>query len=68
MGFNLERRGGREHYDLGFFDHESSRFECAENLFEAESVTHVNGMDTEKIGRGEAICLVSPLRIHVRLR
>jgi putative transposase len=24
------------HYDLGFFDHESSRFECAENPFEAK--------------------------------
>ena len=24
------------HYDLGFFDHESSRFECAVNPFEAK--------------------------------
>lgn len=24
------------HYDLGFFDHESSRFECAENPFAAK--------------------------------
>jgi hypothetical protein len=24
------------HYDLGFFDHESSRFECADNPFEAK--------------------------------
>jgi putative transposase len=24
------------HYDLGFFDHESSRFECAENPFDAK--------------------------------
>ncbi len=24
------------HYDLGFFDHESSRFECARKPFEAK--------------------------------
>ena len=40
------------HYDLGFFDHESNRFECAMSPFAAkvlpmsseQSVTHVNGM------------------------
>lgn len=40
------------HYGLGFFDHESNRFECAMSPFAAkvlpmsseQSVTHVNGM------------------------
>ncbi len=32
-------------YDLGFFDHESGRVECAPNPFEAKVVTYVSGIN-----------------------
>jgi hypothetical protein len=37
-------------YDLGFFDHESGRVECAENPFGAKTVTHVTGTDVHVVG------------------
>jgi putative transposase len=33
------------HYDLGFFDSENGRVECAPNPFDAKSVTHVSGIN-----------------------
>jgi hypothetical protein len=31
-GYPCARNGPFMHYDLGFFDHETGRIECAENL------------------------------------
>ena len=53
----------RVYLDLGFFDEECGRVECAENPFGAkllpmspeQSVTHDSGMDLDFIGRGGAI-------------
>jgi hypothetical protein len=32
------------HYDLGFFDQEAGRVECAQNPFEATGVAYVSGI------------------------
>jgi hypothetical protein len=49
------------HYDLGFFDHEAGRVECADNPFDprvlpmspVQNVTYVTGIDRrEMVARG----------------
>jgi hypothetical protein len=63
------------HYDLGFFDQEVGRVECAQDPFE-RSVTYVSGMNGYPCARNapeinrrrEGICpvLAVPIRIRVR--
>src|ERR1700683_5423213 len=44
------RNGPFMHYDLGFFDHETGRIECAENPFSAK-VTYVSGINRHPCAR-----------------
>ena len=58
------------HYDLGYFDDETSRLEPIDNPFGAtvlpmrpeQNVTHPLGIDPKNIGRGDWIRTSDPLR------